>query len=131
MIRRLWFRFAEGLDAPLMVIVLLLVVIGFAAVYSASIDSPARFRAQGLNFAVAFAVMWGLAQMPPQRLQYFALPVYADSQGATRAGLADVVSTGVFPATFLVDRDGRVIDDRPNTARDAATALAELPAVSA
>lgn len=45
-----------------------------------------------------------------QKARGFALPVYADPQGATRAGLADVVSTGVFPATFLVDRDGRVIE---------------------
>lgn len=45
-----------------------------------------------------------------QKARGFALPVYADPQGATRAGLADVVSPGVFPATFLVDRDGRVIE---------------------
>jgi len=76
MIRRLWWRFTEGLDAPLLLIVLLLTALGFVAVYSASIDTPARFRAQTINFAVAFAVMWGLAQLPPQRLQYFALPVY-------------------------------------------------------
>lgn len=45
-----------------------------------------------------------------QKARGSALPVYADPRGATRAGLADVVSTGMFPATFLVDREGRVIE---------------------
>jgi thiol-disulfide isomerase/thioredoxin len=38
------------------------------------------------------------------------LPVYADPDGATRRGLAAVASPDVFPATFVVDRDGRVVE---------------------
>lgn len=40
----------------------------------------------------------------------YELAVYADPQGATRRGLAAVASPGVFPATFVVDRDGRVVE---------------------
>jgi thiol-disulfide isomerase/thioredoxin len=40
----------------------------------------------------------------------YELPVYADPDGATRQGLAAVASPGVFPATFVVDRDGRVVE---------------------
>jgi rod shape determining protein RodA len=56
----------------LLAIVLALTGIGLATLYSASYDTPARFHAQLLNFAVAFAALWVAAQVPPQTLARFA-----------------------------------------------------------
>ncbi len=73
MLHRIWHRFADGLDGPLMLILGLLMLCGLAAIYSAS---PNHFFAQLANLAVAFTVMWLMAQVPPQKLQNFALPVF-------------------------------------------------------
>jgi thiol-disulfide isomerase/thioredoxin len=40
----------------------------------------------------------------------FDIPVYADPLGRTRHGLAAVAAPGVFPATFLVDKSGHVVE---------------------
>jgi rod shape determining protein RodA len=75
-VRRSLARLTSGLDGPLLAIVLALTGIGLATLYSASYDTPARFHAQLVNFAVAFAAMWVAARVPPQTLARFALPAY-------------------------------------------------------
>jgi len=75
-VRRTLARAVSGLDAPLMTIVLALTGIGLATLYSASYDTPARFHAQLVNFAVAFVALWIAAQVTPQTLGRFALPAY-------------------------------------------------------
>ncbi len=61
------------LDGPLMLIVL--GILGFATVVMVS-ASPERLGTLGLNIAVAFAVMWVAASLPPQRMMSIALPIY-------------------------------------------------------
>ena len=61
------------LDGPLMLVVL--GILGFATVVMVS-ASPERLGTLGLNIAVAFAVMWVAASLPPQRMMSIALPLY-------------------------------------------------------
>ena len=61
------------LDGPLMLVVL--GILGFATVVMVS-ASPERLGTLGLNIAVAFAVMWVAASLPPQRMMSIALPIY-------------------------------------------------------
>jgi rod shape determining protein RodA len=88
-VRRAIARLTIGIDGPLLAIVLALTGIGLATLYSASYDTPARFHAQLLNFAVAFAALWVAAQVPPQTLARFALPAYL-------VGLALLVAVALF-----------------------------------
>jgi len=74
--RRLSARLFAGLDAPLLTIVLLLAGIGLATLYSASYDTPSRVTAQLANLAVALVAMWVAAQVPPQTMLRYAVPVY-------------------------------------------------------
>lgn len=88
MLTRLWQRLSGNIDAPLMLLVTLLLALGLATLYSASIETPARFVAQLVNIGVALAAMWIAAQVPPQTLMRLALPVYL-------AGLALLVGVAV------------------------------------
>ena len=62
---------------PLLSIVLVLLA-GFSLVtlYSAGYDFPGRFEGQVRNFVAAFAMMWFIANVSPQKLMRFAIPVY-------------------------------------------------------
>jgi rod shape determining protein RodA len=86
MIRRIWIRFTDGLDGPLLAILGLLMVCGLAAVYSAS---PEHFFSQLGNLMVAFTIMWLMAQVPPQKLQNYAVPIYL-------LGVALLVAVALF-----------------------------------
>lgn len=74
--RRLWTLLTERIDGPLFVVAMLLMMIGVASVYSASIDVPARLNAQLLNMAVAFVAMWLVARIPPQDMGRVAVAFY-------------------------------------------------------
>jgi cytochrome c biogenesis protein CcmG/thiol:disulfide interchange protein DsbE len=39
----------------------------------------------------------------------YTLPIYADPLGKTRLGLREAVDPGVYPATVLIDREGKAI----------------------
>jgi rod shape determining protein RodA len=67
----------ENVDGTLMLLAVLVLAAGLFTLYSASDESPARVMAQLANIAIAFVVMWVAAQVPPQTLMRFALPVYA------------------------------------------------------
>jgi rod shape determining protein RodA len=86
MIRQLWARFTDAIDPTLMVLVTLIAGFAFGLMASAS---PERLQAQSINLAVAFAAMWVMAQIPPQRLMSFALPVYG-------VGVLLLVATALF-----------------------------------
>ena len=88
-VRRALARAVSGLDGPLISIVLALTAIGLATLYSASYDTPARFHAQLVNFAVAFVALWLAAQISPQTLARFALPAYL-------LGLALLIAVALF-----------------------------------
>ncbi|MBI3523021.1 MAG: rod shape-determining protein RodA [Betaproteobacteria bacterium] len=72
-VRNLWQRLAAPIDPPLMTLATLLLSYALLVVSSASYD---RIGAQLLNTLVALVVMRLVAQVPPQRLMYFALPVF-------------------------------------------------------
>ena len=76
MLKVLWQRLVGNLDGPLLAIVTLLVALGLATLYSASMDAPGRFNSQITNIAVAVAVMWVAAQIPPRMMMRLAAPIY-------------------------------------------------------
>jgi rod shape determining protein RodA len=73
----LWLRdrFA-ALDPALMAIVGALAMVGLVTLYSAANDFPWRFTDQLRNFAIAAAVMFVAANIPPTTLQKLAAPAY-------------------------------------------------------
>src|SRR5690348_9369882 len=75
-LRRIGLRLAEGIDGTLLVLLLSLSMIGLAALFSASYDTPSRVASQVANLALALAAMWLVAQVPPQTMMRFAVPVY-------------------------------------------------------
>ncbi len=64
------------LDPALLAIVGALALIGLVTLYSAGNDFPWRFTDQLRNFAVAAAVMFVAANVPPTMLQKLAAPAY-------------------------------------------------------
>lgn len=73
---RLKTRLTEHIDRPLLLITLALMAFGLITVYSATYDSNNRALSQLANMLVGLAVMWSLAQLPPQKLMRFAVPLY-------------------------------------------------------
>ncbi|MQY51830.1 rod shape-determining protein RodA [Rhodocyclus tenuis] len=73
---RLRARLLEHIDLPLFFIVAALMLIGLATVHSATYDANSRVLSQLLNMLVGLALMWGVAQLPPQKLMRFAVPLY-------------------------------------------------------
>jgi len=71
--RDLWRRLIAPIDPPLMVMAMLLLSFALLVVSSASYE---RIGAQIVNMLVALVVMRLAAQVPPQRLMYFALPIF-------------------------------------------------------
>jgi rod shape determining protein RodA len=88
-LRRVAWRVAEGIDQTLLVIMLTLSMLGLAALYSASYESPARVLNQLANLGVALVAMWVVAQIAPQTLMRFAVPAYV-------IGLAFLVAVALF-----------------------------------
>ncbi len=73
---RLRARLAEHIDPPLLIITGLLMLAGLATVFSATYDNNNRALSQMLNMIVGIVVMWSVAQIPPQKLMRFAVPLY-------------------------------------------------------
>jgi rod shape determining protein RodA len=67
----------EGLDAPLLMAVGLLALAGMVIMYSSGYDHGTRFVDHGRNMLIAAVIMFGVAQVPPQRLMSVAVPLYA------------------------------------------------------
>jgi rod shape determining protein RodA len=65
-----------GFDGPLALAVLMLAVIGLVTMYSAGFDQGTRFPDHGRNMLIALAVLFFAAQVPPQKLQRLAVPLY-------------------------------------------------------
>ncbi len=73
----LWLRSRfTVLDPALLAIVGALVLVGLVTLYSAANDFPWRFTDQLRNMAIAAAVMFIAANVPPSALQKVALPAY-------------------------------------------------------
>jgi rod shape determining protein RodA len=65
----------RGFDGPLAFAVLLLAGIGLLTMYSAGFDHGTRFVDHARNLVLAFAVMFLVAQIPPQKLMALAVPL--------------------------------------------------------
>ena len=85
-------RVFSGFDPGLLLAVAVLATIGLVAMYSAGYDHGTRFADHGRNMLLALAVLFGVAQVPPQKLQKLALPLYS-------LGLALVIATAMFGIT--------------------------------
>jgi rod shape determining protein RodA len=66
----------QGFDGLLAFAVLLLACAGLLTMYSSGYDHGTRFMDHGRNMLLAGFIMFVVAQVPPQRLMFFAVPVY-------------------------------------------------------
>jgi len=66
-----------GYDGPLLVAMLLLGAAGLLTMYSAGFDAGTRFVDHGRNMLLALGVTFIVAQVPPQTMIKFALPLYS------------------------------------------------------
>jgi rod shape determining protein RodA len=76
----LWRRFRTYFlvfDAPLAILIFLIMSTGIVTMYSAGMDFPGRLDMHLRNIVVAFFVMWIVANIPPQTLMRVAIPIYA------------------------------------------------------
>ncbi len=96
-----WFK---GFDGPLLAAVLVLAAAGLLTMYSSGFDNGTRFEDHGRNMLIAATIMFVVAQVSPQRLMTFALPLYAVGvallvavafYGVTKKGATRWLSVGV------------------------------------
>ena len=66
----------SGFDGPLALAIALLAAIGLVIMYSAGFDHGTRFVDHGRNMLLALAVLFVVAQVPPQKLMQLAVPLY-------------------------------------------------------
>jgi rod shape determining protein RodA len=88
-LQRIALRLVEGIDSTLLVLILSLSMLGFAALFSASYDSPGRVVSQFVSLMIALTAMWLTAQLAPQTLMRFAVPAYV-------VGLVLLVAVALF-----------------------------------
>src|SRR3954471_5106159 len=91
----LWQRAApmlQGFDGPLAFAVFLLACAGLLTMYSSGFDHGTRFVDHARNMLIAATIMFVVAQVPPQRLMSFAVPVYT-------IGVALLIAVAVFGIT--------------------------------
>ena len=91
----LWARLRPvfaGFDLPLLLVVLALSALGLVAMYSVGYDHGSRFVDHGRNMLLAALLMFAVAQVPPQRLQALAVPLFS-------VGVALLLATALFGIT--------------------------------
>ena len=66
----------QGFDGLLAFAVFLLACAGLLIMYSSGFEHGTRFVDHGRNMLLAGAIMFVVAQIPPQRLMFFAVPLY-------------------------------------------------------
>ncbi len=82
----------QGFDGPLAFAVFLLACAGLLTMYSSGFDHGTRFMDHGRNMLLAGFIMFVVAQVPPQRLMSFAVPLYL-------LGVGLLVAVAVFGIT--------------------------------
>lgn len=82
----------QGFDGPLAFAVFLLACAGLLTMYSSGFDHGTRFVDHGRNMLLAGTIMFIVAQVPPQRLMSFAVPLYL-------LGVGLLVAVAVFGVT--------------------------------
>jgi rod shape determining protein RodA len=81
-----------GFDGPLTFAILLLALAGLVTMYSVGFDHGTRFVDHGRNMLIALGILFIVAQVPPQKLMAFALPLYT-------LGVALLIATAIFGIT--------------------------------
>ncbi len=81
--------YLQVFDTPLLIILGILAVLSLVTVFSAGYDFPGRFEGQIRNLCAAFLMMWLLANVPPQSLMRFAVPIYS-------IGIALLIAVALF-----------------------------------
>ncbi len=82
----------RGFDGLLALAVILLAGAGLVTMYSSGFDHGTRFADHGRNMLIAAALMFVVAQVPPQRLMAAAVPLYT-------VGVALLVAVVLFGIT--------------------------------
>src|SRR6188474_3327144 len=82
----------QGFDGPLAFAVFLLACAGLLTMYSSGFDHGTRFLDHGRNMLLAGFIMFIVAQVPPQRLMSFAVPLYV-------IGVGLLIAVAVFGIT--------------------------------
>ncbi len=82
----------QGFDGPLAFAVFLLACAGLLTMYSSGYDHGTRFVDHARNMLIAGVLMFVAAQVPPQRLMSFAVPLYT-------VGVALLIAVAVFGLT--------------------------------
>lgn len=82
----------DGFDGPLAFGVFLLACAGMLTMYSSGFDSGTRFADHGRNMLIAGFIMFVVAQVPPQRLAVFAVPLYV-------VGVSLLIAVAIFGVT--------------------------------
>ncbi|MDD0812087.1 rod shape-determining protein RodA [Curvibacter sp. RS43] len=82
----------QGFDGPLAFAVFMLVCAGLLTMYSSGFDHGTRFVDHARNMVIAGGILFVVAQIPPQRLMSFAVPLYL-------TGVALLVAVAVFGLT--------------------------------
>jgi rod shape determining protein RodA len=78
-----------GFDGALTVAIGVLAAFGLLTMYSAGFDHGTRFVDHGRNMLIALALLFLVAQVPPQRLMTLAVPLYT-------VGVALLIATALF-----------------------------------
>ncbi len=76
MLGQIWDRLTGKLDPVLISIAMTICALGMITLYSASNESMPRVWGQMSKLGIALAIMWALANTPPQLLARFAVPMY-------------------------------------------------------
>jgi rod shape determining protein RodA len=82
----------QGFDGPLSVAVLLLAFGGMLIMYSSGYDHGTRFVDHGRNMLIAGTILFIVAQVSPQRIMSFAVPIYV-------VGVALLIAVELFGIT--------------------------------
>jgi rod shape determining protein RodA len=82
----------QGFDGPLSAAVLMLAVAGLLTMYSSGFDHGTRFVDHGRNMLIAGTILFIVAQVSPQRIMRFAVPIYV-------AGVALLIGVELFGIT--------------------------------
>ncbi|MGV0984241.1 MAG: rod shape-determining protein RodA [Limnohabitans sp.] len=82
----------EGFDGPLAFAVFMLACVGLVIMYSSGYDHGSRFVDHARNMVLAGFIMFVVAQVPPQKLMAWAVPVYA-------AGVTLLIAVALFGLT--------------------------------
>jgi rod shape determining protein RodA len=78
-----------GFDGALSLAIGVLAAFGLLTMYSAGFDHGTRFVDHGRNMLIALALLFLVAQIPPQRLMTLAVPLYT-------VGVALLIATALF-----------------------------------